>query len=638
MTIKKVLLAGLSIVLVQAVCAQEGEVELNPVTVTASMNPINVLETGRNMLVIKGERFQQLPVHSIDELMRYLPGIEVQARGPMGAQSDFVIRGGTFQQVLVILDGLRINDPVTGHFSSYIPIAPAEIDRIEILKGASSAIYGSEAVGGVIHIITKTFAKQNTGDKKSAQAQVMAGQYGLLNVQAGGFIKSGNTAIAGGLLTNHASGQPQRGTKGFLDVSTASLSLSQQLTDAWQLAFRSAYDNRHFSAQNYYTTFASDTAEERVKTIWNQLRLQYQKGKQTFSLSAGYKSGEDYYLYNKASIANLNKSGLWQGLATFQQHWNTTSVTTGVQAQSRTIKSNDRGNHEVAQAAGFVILHQSIGENLLINPALRLDWNERSGFEWVPQVNVSFSFQQLQLRGSAGKTIREADFTERFNNYNKPSVASGRIGNSDLAAERSFSYELGADYLLNNQLKLSATYFQRNHNDLIDYVVTPYAQMPRQTNLVAGGSYALAKNISSVNTSGIEVDAQVIKKLSAQDQLLISAGLLWLQSKSSEAQPSFYISSHAKWLANFNATYSHKWLVLSANGLYKVRQPQEVAAIHASVTKDYFVLNAKAEAFVYKKKWSLVAQADNIFDRQYSDLLGAPMPGRWLMGGFAVKF
>ena len=635
--IKKVLLAGLSILIVEAGWSQQEEVELNPVTVTASMNPINVLKTGRNILVIKGDRFQQLPVNSIDELMRYLPGIEVQARGPMGAQSDFVIRGGTFQQVLVILDGLRINDPVTGHFSSYIPIAPAEIDRIEILKGASSAIYGSEAVGGVIHIITKTFANQNTGDKKGAQAQVMAGEYGLFNTQAGGYMKSGNTAIAGGLLMNHATGQPQRGTKGFLDVSTASLSISQKLNDSWQVAWRSAYDDRSFSAQNYYTTFASDTAEERVKTIWNQLRLNYQKENKTFSFNAGYKTGEDNYRYNKASVANLNKSKLWQALATYQQNWKSTSLTTGAQAQSRSIKSNDRGNHEVAQAAGFVILEQTIAENLHISPALRLDWNERSGLEWVPQVNVSFSFQQLQLRGSAGKTIREADFTERFNNYNKATVASGRIGNPNLSAERSFSYELGADYLLNNQVKLSASYFQRNHDDLIDYVVTPYAQMPRQTNLVAGGSYALAKNISSVNTSGVEIDAQLIKNLSQKTNLLLSAGFLWLQSKSSEAQPSFYISSHAKMLANFNATYSNNWLVLSANGLYKVRQPQQAAAIHATVTKDYFVLNAKAEAFVYKKKLSLVAQADNIFDRQYSDLLGAPMPGRWLMGGFAVK-
>src|SRR3978361_2092596 len=119
--------------------------DLDPVTVTASIAPIATSKTGRNITVIKGEQLDKQPIHSIDELLKYLPGIEVQQRGPMGAQSDIIIRGGTFQQVLVVLDGIRLNDPLTGHFSSYIPIAPAEIERIEILKGAASAIYGTQA-------------------------------------------------------------------------------------------------------------------------------------------------------------------------------------------------------------------------------------------------------------------------------------------------------------------------------------------------------------------------------------------------------------------------------------------------------------------------------------------------------------
>src|SRR5450759_4567925 len=123
-------------------------ISLDPVSISASLKPITVSRTGRNIVIIKGEQFSKLPIHSVDELLRYLPGVEVQSRGPMGSQSDIVIRGGTFQQVLVVLDGLRLNDPNSGHFSGYIPIAPSEIDRIEIVKGASSAIYGSEAVGG----------------------------------------------------------------------------------------------------------------------------------------------------------------------------------------------------------------------------------------------------------------------------------------------------------------------------------------------------------------------------------------------------------------------------------------------------------------------------------------------------------
>jgi len=147
--------------------AQLKEVELNPVTITATLQPLPVSRTGRNIISIPGDYFDKLPVHSIDELLRFVPGVEVQMRGPSGSQSDIVLRGGTFQQVLIILDGQRLNDPNTGHFNSYIPIAPTEIEKIEILKGASSAIYGSEAVGGVINIITKSFSAKRNQQKKT---------------------------------------------------------------------------------------------------------------------------------------------------------------------------------------------------------------------------------------------------------------------------------------------------------------------------------------------------------------------------------------------------------------------------------------------------------------------------------------
>lgn len=95
--------------------------ELDPVTVTSTLLPLSSSVTGRNITVIKSEQFSKLPVNSIDELLRYIPGVEVQMRGPMGAQSDIVLRGGTFHQILVILDGIRLNNPNTGHFNSYIP-------------------------------------------------------------------------------------------------------------------------------------------------------------------------------------------------------------------------------------------------------------------------------------------------------------------------------------------------------------------------------------------------------------------------------------------------------------------------------------------------------------------------------------
>ena len=618
--------------------AQEGDNDLDPVTVSSMLAPEKISRTGRNIIVISGDRFKQLPVNSIDELLRYLPGLEVQARGPMGSQSDIVLRGGTFQQVLVVIDGVRVNDPNTGHFSSYIPIAPNEIERIEILKGAASAVYGSEAVGGVIHIITKSFGI--TGKIASqSYGQVSAGQYGLFNAQAGIHHSVNNTVIGFGLISNNAKGQLQRGTRGFLHNHTVSFSIAHQFNEKWKLAFRSAFDHRKFAAQNFYTTFASDTANEKVRTLWNQLQLTYKAGKTVTRLHAGYKWLDDRYAFNSASPPNRSKSPMWQSLLT--NEWNIKSgtiITTGAQFISRNINSNDRGIHNVDQAAAFAAINYEVIDHLFISPAFRIEWNERSGWEYIPQGNISFRTSAFQLRASAGRTIRDADFTERYNNYNKSLVTSGRIGNPDLQLETSFSYEAGADLFAIPGVKIAATYFHRKHKNLIDYVTTPYNEMPRKVNLLPTGTYALAKNIAEVNTEGIETDIQVVKKWTGNQQFFATLGFVYLNSKSSSASPSFYISSHARFLTNFNLLYTGKSFSFSVNGLFKERNPQTTTTTAiAKQSRSYFVLNSKVEAFVIPQMLSLFIQVDNLLDENYTDILGSQMPGRWFMGGIKIS-
>jgi vitamin B12 transporter len=619
------------------------DISLDPVTITSSLVEKRASQTGRNIAVIKGEQFQELPVHSIDDLLRYIPGVEIQARGPMGSQSDIVLRGGTFQQVLVILDGLRLNDPNTGHFNSYIPISPAEIDRIEVLKGASSAVYGSDAVGGVIHVITKTFAAKsgqegNEVTKTNVSAMVTAGEHGLKNANVGGFFQKDKLVVSAGLLSNNASGVQQRGIKGYFHNNTASLSLNYALSPKWNVAVRSAYDHRDFAAQNFYTALRSDTASEKVKTSWNQVRVAYYQNKTSFTFDAGYKSADDTYRFNPGSPANSSQSRLWQGLAVLQQAFTaSTSLIAGLNYQSRNIASNDRGNHSLNQIAPFVSLVHTFGENFTVTPSARFDWRESIGAELVPQITLSYKKDSWQLRGSVGKTIRDADSTERFNNFRRALVTGGNVGNPDLKAERSFSYEAGADWFLaaNNQhqLKISGTFFQRLQNDLIDYVSTPYAQMPRKDNLSPTGTFGLALNISEVNTTGFELDIQSANAFTERQKLIVNAGITWLDSKSSNQVPSFYVSSHAKFLGNFSAIYQAGGFAVSLNGIYKQRAERAASAIEASISRNYFLLNAKAEYAFAKKMFAVFVQADNVFDKTYSDLLGSPMPGRWLMGG-----
>lgn len=627
--------------------AQQKEIELDPITITASLTPVSASKTGRNILIIKGDVLQKLPVQSIDELLRYVPGVEVQSRGPMGAQADFTIRGGTFQQVLVILDGIRLNDPLTGHFSSYIPISPAEIDRIEVLKGASSAIYGTEAVGGVIHIISKTFVnkKQNNGHK--INAQLTAGDFGLFNAQAGAFIHQKNTTASVGVITNNTKGQQLRGTKGYFNLTTISASVKQALSENTSVAYRFGYDDRDFNAQNFYTTFLSDTATESVISRWHHLKFMHKKNKHSFSFDAGYKEANDVYRFRKAVSANMNNSSLFQALALHDYKINDKStITSGVQFISRKIVSNDRGNHEVSNAGAFVVLNQKIGKALQLNPALRVDWNERAGWELIPQLNASYRYESFLFRGSVGRTTRDADFTERFNNYNRTGLRSGRIGNPDLTSETSLSYEVGADYFINSSLKVSTTWFERFQVNLIDYVLTEYANMPRKDNLnptpippaTAPNRYELAKNIDKVNTTGIETDIQYTHQFNEQQLLAGGLGFVWMRSRSSDTIPSIYVSNHARELINFNLMYRYKKIAVSTTGLFKARKPQQApAGLSVPVSANYFILNTRVDLFLLKDKLGVFVQADNIFNRRYSDLLGSIMPTRWVMGGVKVN-
>jgi iron complex outermembrane receptor protein len=606
------------------------QTDLDPVTVTASISKTKISATGRDVTLIKGEVFNKLPVHSIDELLRYVPGIEVQQRGPQGSQSDILIRGGSFQQVLVILDGIRLNDPLTGHFNSYIPIAPAEIERVEILKGASSAIYGSEAVGGVIHIITKTYTAKQGDKHKEFSAQARIGEYDLANVNAGGSYQHGSSAFSLGVISNNTAGQPQRGINGYFHNTTVSASVRQFIGKYWSIGLRSAFDRRNFAAQNFYTAFASDTAVEQVDSWWNHVNVRFEKGKQSFTFDAGYKQAKDEYDFNKAALPNLNKSKIAQALAIYQLRVNEkTRLSAGTQFLYQSIRSNDRGDHSVTNAGAFVLLHQQVG-NLNIIPALRVDWNELTGWELTPQVNASYRYQRLIIRASAGKSTRIADFTERYNNYNKALVTSGNIGNPDLNAEKAWNLEAGADYFIGNGWKLSATLFTKYYDNLVDWVNTPYSAMPRKDNLSPAGNYFLASNISKLNTSGVEGYILYNKAINTHHSLEASAGFTWLNSSST---PSLYISSHAKWLLNYSVLYRWQWLQLSVNGLYKARTPQASNGSLIALSRDYFIMNSRIAATL--KQFGIFVQCDNIGDRKYADRFGVLMPGRWWSGGLS---
>jgi vitamin B12 transporter len=632
---RKIYLFFLSVCFSVNVNAQT-EITLNPLSITSNRLLQKTKESGRNITVIKGDAFNHLPSLSLDELLKYVPGIEIQSRGPMGAQSDIVIRGGTFQQTLILLDGIKINDPITGHFNSYIPIVPYEIERIEILRGPAAAQYGAEAVGGVIHIISKTFSRSLENKEKQAQLNVATGSYNLLHANAGASYHNNKFQACVGVLSNNTDGAPLRSGNAFIHNNTISISSSLALNRNWQFAIRSSYDHRDFAAQNFYTPFVSDTATEKVSTLWNQLQVNNIGKKRNQEIALVNKITNDFYLYNAVSTANENSATY-----TSLQYLNSSITKTklqysfGAQVSHKEILSNDRGNHQSYEAALFGTFYYNI-YHWHIASSLRTNWDQSYGAILLPQINAAYLNQHISYRAAFGRAFRNADFTERFNNFNKALVRGGSIGNPDLSAETSWNFEIGATATVLPNVILNSTLFYRTQKDVIDWVSTNYADMPRKENLLSSGSYALAKNIQQVTTRGMEINLQYHKVLPKQ-LWDIQAGLSLLNSESNSPTPSFYIISHAKILAQSSIAYQYKSWQCSVQLLYKERNTLEAPAIQASISKDYFVANARL-GFQISKHIGLYTQCNNVLDNIYSDLLGSQMPGRWISMGINSKF
>ena len=629
----RLLLASLLCSLCVSVLAQN--TQLSDVVVTASMLPQQEKETGRNIVSIKGSSLQNLPISSIDELLKYLPGIETQQRGPAGTQSNIIIRGGTFQQVLVIIDGIRINDPLTGHFNSYIPLHPEDINRIEIIKGAASAIYGSDAIGGVVNIITNGLQQKNN-HKLSVGSKW--GSYNSRSNNVWWGVQKEKWKLSVSSQQNKADGENLRGTTGYYNNSFYAANFNYTFTSDWKLHILYAYDSRNFNAQNFYTTFKSDTASEIVKSNWTQMSLSKQYTHKIVKFDVAYKNLSDRFRFNPAGSFNENKTSLFvaQGSVQFTRNPNH-QVVTGAQWIHKKIRSNDRGNHELAHGAAFLIATHKLPKNIFINESLRIDWDQSYGWIIIPQVNGSWVNGNLTTRVSIGKGVRDADFTERYNNYNKSLVTGGSMGNPYLQAEKSWSYELGADYRMGSNFKWGATVFIRDQNNLIDWTPTPYPMMPRQSNLVITGNYSLATNVSSVKTQGIETDLAYNKKWGEDYEINCTSGLVWLSSTSPNKTPSFYISSHARFLWNEQIVFRARQLQLSVNSVYKIRNAQTASAINAALSENYFLVNSKFSYLTTKRKGTIFVEVSNLTNTKYSDLLGAIMPGRWICAGFQLN-
>ena len=602
------------------------------VVVTATRRAEAVRRTGRRVTVWTTEDIAAQPALSLDEVLRSAAGVELQSRAGFGVQSDYTLRGSSFKGVLLLLDGMPLNDPQTGHYLSDFPVPLSEIARIEVLHGPATALYGPDAVGGAIHIFTHTGLRakaDQTGWTGEASAQY--GAHDLYDLTASARSRSPETAFSAatawqgtdGELIRNDTGAPVTGEDGPLRTDfqrqAHTAAVRHRLGEATLYA-RAGMDRRNFNAYHFYTNFDSDRARSDTHTYWAQARLRSSPRQGTqWSAQLAAKQHEGLYVYDPADGPGARDYSrlLNSRVQVSQRVTPHLTFSGGASGEWRGIDSATMGDHQDFSGGAFLSGRWQPMRRLWLNGSGRVDYDGAYGLEATPQVSLAYTMPRVTLRTAVARAVRAPTYTERYIDTEVEEPA-GNLGNPDLDAERAWSYEAGLDLYPLSALTLHGTAFYRNTQDLIDYAKLPDEEL------------FVARNVLRAQKRGVELEATTRPALGSA-QFHLTGAYTFLDADLSadrEAQYKYALSS-ARHLVQGTARLTRGPVRLGLRGLWKDRRARpSYGVLHGRLAYQWVLQGARL---------GLSLEVRNLFDRDYADVFDAPMPGRWWILGLRLK-
>ncbi len=241
---KKIIVPCFLLCTVLSVSGQTRESDVEEVTVTGKFLHLPVRQVNENITVVTREEIQSSPAQSIEELLSEFTGFDIQRRGGNGVQADITLRGSSFEQVLILMNGVRMNDSQTGHNSMSLPFNLSAVERVEIIKGPPARRFGQNAYAGVINVITKPSSSnevQISGSGGDFESWSLAGQARV------------GTDSFSHLI--HASGSASQGYRYNTDYTIHNIFYQNQLrTDTGTLSFQAGMQEKKFGANGFYSS------------------------------------------------------------------------------------------------------------------------------------------------------------------------------------------------------------------------------------------------------------------------------------------------------------------------------------------------------------------------------------------------
>ncbi len=530
------------------------------------------------------------------DMIGNIGGVDIRRRGPENVQADVSIRGTTFEQNSVLIDGIRINDPQTGHYTMDLPITPEDIDRVEVMKGPGSSLYGPNAFGGVINIITK----KPEGNRIVFDAEGGSFDYSKVALSA---------TAPFGPINNRFSIQESRSTGYMPDSKFNILSLANSSSINTFLGtydFLFGYTKKDYGASDFYSNLYPHEAETTDTRFFNITGLA-EAGDLTVKPSLFLRRHWDKFrldINRPGWQTNYSTTYSYGGGSTFNFTHDLADVAYGFEVTRDTIDSTNMKIHDRLSEGLYAEIAPKISQDLYLNLALRADHYNGFGWETSPSVSASYRIcEEVSLRGGVGRAYRIPTFTELY--Y----IDRANIGNSSLKPESSWTYETGIDYS-HKSLKAGFTYFYRNSYDTIDWIRYS-STAPWQ-----------ASNIGGTSTNGAEVSVSF-------DKFFFSYTCLDVYSKHSYA--SKYVLDYLKQQMSAGtfielSGFKNYWVI---NWKKRVGG-QSVVIADTRITKNIF--DNKGVQF------DVFFEISNLFNTPYSEVQGVEMPGRWIKSGARVKF
>jgi outer membrane cobalamin receptor len=561
------------------------------VTVTTTIPPIPLSESNRAVQTID-TRDQPLLTPSAVDYLRQDTSLNLQSRAPLGVQSDLSIRGTTFEQSLILIDGLRVNDPETGHLNLDIPIPLDAISSIEVLHGSGSTFYGSDAIGGAVNFIT---TRPNT---LSVIARFGAGNYTSLEQH----LRADYTAprFAEQLTASRETSDGFMPDRNYSSNALASESwltlLGHNTTDILL-----ATSDRPYGANQFYGPYDS---WERTKGWF--AALQQQIGDRT-SASFAYRRHTDLFVLLQSDpgyYSNNHVTGAWQAdLRRADPIGPNATLSYGLEANGDSIDSTNLGIHARNQTAAYANLTLRSLKRLSLSIGGREQVFSGGNNVFSPNIAAAYALSStLRARASVGHGYRLPTYLDLY--YSDPTT----IGNPNLKPESSWSYEGGLDWAPSRApITLSVTGFSLHQKNGIDYSKYSLDQ-PWQATNVANFSY-----------NGAEADLRIRLPHTQQLQL----GYTAVQATS---PPPGLISEYA-----FNYAAQSALIAYTAQLPAQISLRTQLAVIQKTTQSPYPLWDV---AFARNTgRLRPYVRTLNLTNTSYQEIPGVPLQGRTIMAG-----